>query len=205
MATVFPGPEPSCDQHFGWRRPDGSGWLFAAEPGDAHGGRESSELEEDRWEESWKWKKNLKASPGVLFYASQTGRGLEFKFDCITDYITFFSLLQDSFKVKPEVFQMIPRSEIIKPVYRNINFQIALNLTLVESYSKVLSPFSPNISFSAERVHVFGRVLYGLHWALLVPVAGPNVCWKKYESRGKEGSGRPTHLCPRHWIVVFYG
>lgn len=51
-----------------------------------------------------------------LFYASQTGRGLEFEFDCIRDYNTFFSLLQDSFKVEPEVFQMIPRSEMIKPV-----------------------------------------------------------------------------------------
>lgn len=74
-----------------------------------------------------------------------------------------------------------------------------------EISGKFLGQFSPNISVPAERFHVFGRVLYGFHWALLVPVAGPNVCWKKYESSGKEGSGRPNHLCTWNWIVVFYG
>lgn len=48
MPTVIPGPLPNRDQHFGWRLPDGPGRLFAAEPGDAHGGRESPKLEEDR-------------------------------------------------------------------------------------------------------------------------------------------------------------
>lgn len=48
MATVIPGPAPNHDQHIGWRLPDGAGRLFAAEPGDAHGGRESPELEKDR-------------------------------------------------------------------------------------------------------------------------------------------------------------
>lgn len=48
MATAIPGPLPDHDQHFWWRSPDGTGRLFAAEPGDARGDRQSSKLEEDR-------------------------------------------------------------------------------------------------------------------------------------------------------------
>lgn len=48
MATVIPGPLPCRDQHSGWRLLDGPGRLFAADPRDAQGGRESPKLEEDR-------------------------------------------------------------------------------------------------------------------------------------------------------------
>lgn len=70
--------------------------------------------------------------------------------------------------------------------------------------AKFCHEFSPNIYFPSERFHVFGRLLYGFHFALLVPLAGTNVCWKKYERSGKEGSGGPNYLYTRHWIVVFY-